>query len=149
MSPPIHIPVLAAEVLEHLAPRPGAVVIDGTLGGGGHTALLWERVRPDGSVLALDRDGAACNAARERFAGLPVAVFQASYERLPEILAQQGIPAVDGVLLDLGLSSDQLASVDRGFSFSSGGELDMRFDTSAGMPAWEWLAEIDEESLAN
>lgn len=145
---PIHIPVLAAEVLEQLAPRPGAILADGTLGGGGHTALLLEQLGTDGHVIALDRDAAACEAARARFAGRPVSVFHASYEHLPEALVQCQVAAVDGVLLDLGLSSDQLAA-DRGFSFATGGELDMRFDRSTGIPAWEWLAEISEEELAD
>lgn len=148
MPTPIHIPVLAAEVIEHLAPRPGAIFVDGTLGGGGHSALLLEKLGTDGHVIALDRDVVACDTARIRFAGLPVSVIHASYERLPEALAQCQIPAVDGVLLDLGLSSDQL-SAPRGFSFATGGELDMRFDATSGLPAWQWLAEISEEELAD
>jgi 16S rRNA (cytosine1402-N4)-methyltransferase len=144
----IHIPVLAAEVVELLAPRSGAILADGTLGGGGHTALLLEKLGADGHVIALDRDAAACEAARQRFAGLPVSVVHASYERLPSVLAQFQISAVDGVLLDLGLSSDQLAA-ERGFSFSAGGSLDMRFDTTSGSPAWEWLADVTEEELAD
>jgi 16S rRNA (cytosine1402-N4)-methyltransferase len=144
----IHIPVLAAEVTELLAPRPGAILADGTLGGGGHTTLLLERLGTDGHVIAIDRDAAACEVARQRFAGLPVSIVHASYERLPEVLARCQISAVDGVLLDLGLSSDQLAA-ERGFSFSAGGALDMRFDTTTGIPAWEWLAAISEEELAD
>jgi len=145
----IHIPVLHKEVLDYLQPLPGQVVVDGTLGGGGHTRLLAERVGPDGFVLALDRDPRAIAAAERSLAGLPVKLAQANFAELPELVRSLGLPAVDGVLLDLGLSSDQLADAARGFSFDSRGPLDLRFDPTEGEPAWQLLERVREEPLAN
>jgi 16S rRNA (cytosine1402-N4)-methyltransferase len=149
MPSPIHVPVLADEVLERLAPKPGQFIIDGTLGGGGHTRLLAQRVGPDGLVLALDRDPAAIDAAERNLAGLPVKVGHANFCDLPEILAGLEVDGVDGVLLDLGLSSDQLADDSRGFSFDSAGPLDLRFNPLEGEPAWRLLERLSAESLAD
>ncbi len=146
---PVHIPVLLDEIVQWLEPRPGAVIVDGTLGGGGHTRQLAQRVEPDGRIVALDRDPAAVTAAERNLAGLPVFVVHASFADLPEVLVQLGIPAVHGVLLDLGLSSDQLADPQRGFSFSSQGSLDLRFDPTSGEPAWRLVNRLSEEHLAD
>jgi len=144
-----HVPVLAGEVLQWLRPAAGETLVDGTLGGGGHTRLVAEAVGPAGLVLALDRDAAAVDAATMRLHGLPVRVAQRNYADLPELLAELGIDAVDGILLDLGLSSDQLADDQRGFSFHSEGPLDLRFDTTHGEPAWKLLERLSEQHLAN
>jgi 16S rRNA (cytosine1402-N4)-methyltransferase len=149
MSRSIHIPVLATEVLQWLSPRPGEVFVDGTLGGGGHTRLIAEAVQHDGLVLALDRDPTAIENAERNLAGLPIKVACADFCDLSDILDQLRIPAVDGVILDLGLSSDQLADPDRGFSFDSPGPLDLRFDTSQGQAAWQILQNAREERLAD
>ena len=149
MSASIHIPVLRNEVLEYLQPRPGQIVVDGTLGGGGHARALAERVAPGGFVLALDRDPQALAAAEQTLAGLPIKVAQANFCDLPEVLRSLQLPAVDGVLLDVGLSSDQLADASRGFSFDARGPLDLRFDPTEGEPAWQLLARIREEPLAD
>jgi len=98
---------------------------------------------------ALDRDPAAIAAAEANLAGLPVVVSHASFADLPEVLEQLEIPAVNGVLLDLGLSSDQLADPERGFSFTSQGALDLRFDPTAGEPAWRLLNRLSAEHLAD
>jgi len=148
-SAPIHVPVLAAEVLQWLDPRPGQILVDGTLGGGGHTRLLAERLTGDGFVLALDRDPAAIAAAERNLAGSPVKVAQANFCELPAILDELGIDAVDGVLLDLGLSSDQLADERRGFSFDAEGPLDLRFNPDEGEPACKLLARLPERELAD
>src|SRR5436190_13603812 len=106
-SPPIHVPVLAAEMMEWLNPQPGQIIVDGTLGGGGHTRLIAERVGPgNGFVIALDRDPAAIVAAERNLAGLTVKIAQANFSEMPAVLEELKIDAVDGVLLDLGLSSD-------------------------------------------
>lgn len=149
MPDSIHIPVLPSEVLHYLQPLPGQIVVDGTLGGGGHARLLAERVGPDGTVLALDRDPRAVAAAESALAGLPVKVARADFAELPELLRSLGLSAVDGVLLDLGLSSDQLADATRGFSFDARGPLDLRFDPTQGEPAWQLLAGIREKPLAD
>ena len=145
----VHIPVLFDEVLEQLQPAPGGVFVDGTLGGGGHTRALAERVGPAGRVIAVDLDGGAVERTSAALAGLPVLVANASYAELPEVLDEVGVAAVDGVLLDLGLSSDQLADAERGFSYLSEGELDMRFDLERGEPAWRMIERMSEEHLAN
>ena len=145
----VHIPVLLDEVIEHLRPASGGVVVDGTLGGCGHARALAERVKPGGSVIALDLDPGAVRRAEQSLAGLPVQVAAASYADLPEVLGEVGIAAVDGILLDLGLSSDQLADAGRGFSYQSEGELDLRFDPEHGEPAWKMLARLSEQHLAD
>ena len=122
-----HVPVMLDEVLEWLAPQPGMRLVDGTLGAGGHARALAERVTPGGEVLAFDRDPAALAAAERDLRGLPVKLVHANYAELPQVLEQLGTSSVDGALLDLGLSSDQLADRERGFSFDSDGPLDLRF----------------------
>jgi 16S rRNA (cytosine1402-N4)-methyltransferase len=147
---PLHVPVLATEVIEWLNPRPGQVIVDGTLGGGGHTRLIAERIAAgDGFVIALDRDPAAIAAAERNLAGLPVKIAQANFCELAAVLAELQIDAVDGVVLDLGLSSDQLADAGRGFSFDSSGLLDLRFNPDEGEPAWKLIARLPERELAD
>ena len=145
----VHIPVLMNEVLEGLRPQPGATIVDGTLGGGGHTRALAERILPGGRVIAFDLDPAAIARAEQTLAGMPIEVAAASYVDIPEVLAQLEIRTVHGILLDLGLSSDQLADADRGFSFQADGELDLRFDPENGEPAWRMLARLSEQHLAD
>jgi 16S rRNA (cytosine1402-N4)-methyltransferase len=145
----VHAPVLPAEVMSFLAVRPGMRVVDGTLGGGGHTRLLAEAVGPEGLVIAIDRDPAAIDRGARELAGLPVRFAQANYCDLPEVLDALSIDAVDAVLLDVGLSSDQLADHDRGFSFDADGPLDLRFDPTEGEPAWRIVNRMKPESLAD
>jgi 16S rRNA (cytosine1402-N4)-methyltransferase len=145
----VHVPVMPDEVVRWLDPRPGAVLVDGTLGGGGHTRLLADRVGANGRIVALDRDPAAVEAADLQFTRLPVEPVHANFCDLPEVLAGLGIAEVDGVLLDLGLSSDQLADATRGFSFASSGALDLRFDPTRGEPASRLVNRLSAEHLAN
>lgn len=149
MPTTIHIPVLPAEVLRELNPQPGQIMVDGTLGGGGHTRALAERVGDTGRVIAVDRDPQAVERASEALAGLPVSVAVDNYCELPELLDQLEIPAVNGILLDLGLSSDQLADQERGFSFDSEGPLDLRFNPLEGEPAWRLIERLSPEHLAD
>lgn len=129
-----HRPVLLHPLIENLQPRPGQTVVDGTLGAGGVTAALLERVVPGGHVVAIDRDPAAVARARDRFAGAghAVTVVHGDFVNLEAILGGLGIEAVDAVTLDLGISSLQLDDEDRGFAFRLDGPLDMRMDPSAG-----------------
>jgi 16S rRNA (cytosine1402-N4)-methyltransferase len=145
----IHTPVLAAEVMGLLDVQPGMRVVDGTLGGGGHARLLAEAVGPAGLVVAIDRDPAAIERAARELAGLPVRFAQANFRDLPEVLDAVGLEAVDRVLLDVGLSSDQLADEARGFSFDSDGPLDLRFDPTEGEPAWRLVNRMRPETLAD
>ncbi len=145
-----HIPVLADEVMSMLAPAPGSLQIDATLGGGGHTERILEATDPDGRLLGLDADGAAIarvdGRLRPRF-GDRLVLRQANFRQLATIAREAGFETVDGALFDLGLSSDQLADTERGFGFRAGGPLDMRFDTSRGVPASELLASLDVNEL--
>jgi 16S rRNA (cytosine1402-N4)-methyltransferase len=145
----IHTPVLSAEVMSLLEIRPGMRVVDGTLGGGGHTRLFAEAVGPEGLVIAIDRDPAAIERGARELAGLPVRFAQANYRDLPEVLDALAIDRVDRVLLDVGLSSDQLADDARGFSFDSEGPLDLRFDPTEGEPAWRLINRMRPETLAD
>ena len=149
MPKSVHVPVLTEEVLQLLQPRPGGVVVDGTLGGGGHTRALAEAVGPEGRVLAVDLDPAAIDTAQPTLEGLPVELHLGSYTSVPEMVRQAGLEHVDGILLDLGLSSDQLADDERGFSFDATGPLDLRFDPTRGEPAWRMLRRLGPEDLAN
>ena len=146
-----HIPVLAAEVMSMLAPAPGSLQIDATLGGGGHTERILEATDPDGRLLGLDADGAAiarvAGRLQPRF-GDRLVLRQANFRELAHVAPAAGFGQVDGALFDLGLSSYQLADTERGFGFRAGGPLDMRFDTSRGVPAAELLATLDTKELA-
>jgi 16S rRNA (cytosine1402-N4)-methyltransferase len=144
---PVHVPVLLDQVVHWLNPQPGMVLVDGTLGGGGHTRALAAGVGPGGMVIGIDRDPAAIDAAEENLRGLPVRLVRANFCDLPEVLEQLAIPAVDGVVLDLGLSSDQLADRSRGFSFSADGPLDLRFDPLSGEPARRLINRLSVEHL--
>jgi 16S rRNA (cytosine1402-N4)-methyltransferase len=146
---PIHIPVLPREVMEWLDPQPNQIFADGTLGAGGHTRLLADRVGPSGLVIAVDRDPAAVELATQLLAGLPIKVAQSNYSDLPEVFDELRLEAVDGILLDLGLSSDQLADESRGFSFEASGDLDLRFDPQQGEPAWRLVNRLSQEHLAD
>ena len=145
----IHIPVMLSEILTWLAPAPGQIIVDGTLGGGGHTRELARRVAPDGRVISLDRDPQALARAETLLRGECVTLAESNFCDLPAVLAQLEIPKVDAVMLDLGLSSDQLADESRGFSFHSEGPLDLRFNPEEGRPAWEILQTLRENNLAD
>lgn len=148
-SPTVHVSVLANEVIEWLDPQPGKIIVDGTLGGGGHSRLLAERLAGQGQIIGIDRDPKAVGRTAQVLDGLPVRCVHGSYADLPEILNELGIDQIDGVLLDLGLSSDQLTDRERGFSFTVDGPLDLRFDPTQGEPAWRFLERLSAEQLAN
>ncbi len=147
-QPTVHVPVLVDEVVHWLHVKPGQLVVDGTCGAGGHTRCLAELVGAEGRVIALDRDPQAVLRAAARCADLPVECVQANYAHLAEVLSAREWKSVDAILLDLGMSSDQLAAEDRGFSFSSAGPLDLRFDPLQGQPAWRLLKRLSEEHMA-
>jgi 16S rRNA (cytosine1402-N4)-methyltransferase len=146
---PVHRPVLVREVVQFLEVAPGLIVVDGTVGAGGHSRILLAHLGPTGKLIGLDRDPMMLAQASKVLNDPRCILKQASYAQLPEILDQLGIERVDRVLLDLGLSSDQLADRSRGFSFQSDGPLDMRFDTSQETPAADLLATLDEAELAD
>lgn len=155
----IHIPVLFDEVLEGLCVKEGGLYFDGTLGGAGHTIALSRKVGPTGLIIATDRDLKAIDAAEERIKResnvenqsfkLPIRLAQANYRDFEAVFELLKIDSVDGFLLDLGLSSDQIADRNRGFSFDSDGELDLRFDVSEGHPAYELLNKWNVDKIAD
>ncbi len=144
----VHIPVMSNELLEYGQPQQGQVWIDGTAGGGGHSRLFAEQVGSTGQILSLDRDSEAIARLKDS-CNQPIRPIHCSYDESPEVLSQLELTGVNGVLLDLGLSSDQLSDENRGFSFQTEGELDMRFDQTDGQPVWQWMHRIDERTLAN
>lgn len=148
-SSSVHVPVLAEQVLKWLNPQPGQTFVDGTMGGGGHTRLFIERVQPGGEVIGVDRDPVAVARIERELAGRPLRIAQSNFCEVPEVLASAGLTRVHGVLLDLGLSSDQLEENGRGFSYESDGPLDLRFDPDRGEPAWRLLERLSAEHLAN
>lgn len=145
-----HIPVLFDDVLELLQPRPGGRYVDGTLGAGGHTAGILEASAPDGEVLAFDLDPNAIAFARQRLQrfGDRITYVHASYAEMGRVAPEYNFAEVDGILLDLGLSSRQLEAADRGFSFMREGPLDMRFDPTQEVTAGELVNNLPVESLA-
>jgi 16S rRNA (cytosine1402-N4)-methyltransferase len=143
------VPVLPAEVVSYLAPAPGQVMVDGTVSAGGHARLLAERVAPSGKVIGLDRDRTMLDLARPRLEGLPVVLRQAGFDELRAVLDELEVPAADGVLADLGFSSDQLEAPERGLSFQRPGPLDMRLNPEEGEPASALLRRLSERDLAD
>jgi 16S rRNA (cytosine1402-N4)-methyltransferase len=145
-----HLPVLVEEVMSMLAPAPGSLHVDATLGGGGHTERILEASSPDGRLLGLDADGAAIARVdarlRPRF-GDRLVLRRANFRELASVAPPAGFAAVDGLLFDLGLSSFQLGDAERGFGIRTGGPLDMRFDSTRGVPAAELLATLDVAEL--
>ena len=145
----LHTSVLVKESLSFLNLAPGMTVVDGTLGGGGHTRLLAESVGPRGKVVAIDRDPSAIERGAKELANLPIRFAQANFCNLPEVLDAVEVESIDGMLLDVGISSDQLADRERGFSFDSDGPLDLRFDPTEGEPAWRLINRLRPETLAD
>lgn len=144
-----HRSVFVPEILEWLQPRPGGCYVDGTLGGGGHAEAILTSSSPDGRVVALDRDEEALVRARKRLAawGDRVQVVHASFSDMREVLKLTGTSEVDGVVLDLGWSSDQMEDPLRGLSMRLPGPLDMRLDRRRSMTAATLLAESSEQEL--
>jgi 16S rRNA (cytosine1402-N4)-methyltransferase len=144
---PAHQSVLLAEALDALAVKEDGIYVDATYGRGGHSRAILERLGSVGRLLALDRDpqavAAAANCGDRRFS-----VVHAAFSRLGQVLADARVAAVDGVLLDLGVSSPQLDAPERGFSFRFDAPLDMRMDATSGPTAAQWLAEATERQLA-
>jgi len=145
----MHQTVLLREAVDALVKSPAGFYVDGTFGRGGHSRYLLECLDDDGRLLAVDKDPVACQVAAELAVGEPrFEFYHGSFAQLPHQLRRMGIDAVDGILLDLGVSSPQLDDGDRGFSFLHDGPLDMRMDTSRGETAAQWLSHAVERDIA-
>ncbi len=146
----MHIPVLYQEIIDYLQPKPGGRYIDGTVGAGGHAKGLLSASAPDGQVLAFDRDPDAIAFARQQLLEEEerITFIHASYAEMAQVGPQYGFLEVDGILLDLGLSSRQLADAYRGFSFSADGPLDMRFDPTTERTAADLVNDSTTKELA-
>jgi 16S rRNA (cytosine1402-N4)-methyltransferase len=149
----MHRPILVEEVLHHTAPEPGDIVVDCTVGAGGHARRFLERVRPDGRLIGLDIDPIELprTEAALRAAGFGPEVLtlrHSNFAGLPRVLAAEGVAAVNVIFADLGVSSMQIDNPDRGFSYKHAGPLDMRMNPTRGESAAELLARVDAETLA-
>ena len=154
-----HEPVMLAEVLEHLALKPGAVVADCTVGRGGHAVEIAQRILPGGKLLALDVDPDNLKYAKERIQKSEVSsqneenvrFFQANFAEVDDVVRAAGLelPGLDGLLADLGVSTNQLLEAKHGMSFTADGPLDMRMDPRIRQTAADLLAELDEAKLAH
>jgi 16S rRNA (cytosine1402-N4)-methyltransferase len=144
-----HRPVLLNEVLAALAIQADGVYVDGTFGRGGHAAAILDELGPKGRLFAMDKDPEAVQSAKEQFGGDPrFEIQQGAFTMLSRAIAQRQLQGqVNGLLLDLGVSSPQLDDAGRGFSFSLDGPLDMRMDPAAGVSAAEWLQSASEKNI--
>lgn len=153
MLPPVkalHTPVLKEEVLTCLNPKPGDVIVDGTLGGCGHAKEVLERIGPSGLLIGLDQDAEAVERAMKDIGSRPnVRIIKSNFRYLEEVLSLQGVSQVNGILFDLGVSSDHLDTAERGFSFMKDGPLDMRMDRELPQSAYDFVNGLSQEDLAH
>ena len=152
-----HLPVLLDQVLEVLDPKPGQVIVDCTLGLGGHSSAILERLKPDGRLIAIDFDPANIRQARARLektrgrSAVRLDLFHNNFAALPTVIAAAGVDGgrVDAVLADIGVASTQIDDPARGFSYRRPGPLDMRMDPTRGRPASELIRRMSERELAD
>lgn len=145
-----HVTVLLQEAVDALVTNPAGFYVDGTFGRGGHSAMVLENLSPEGQLLGIDKDLSAIAVAKERFANEPrFAIAHGSFAELADLVEARGMTGkVDGVLLDLGVSSPQLDEAERGFSFQNDGPLDMRMDQTRGQSAADWVNTAAEDDIA-
>jgi 16S rRNA (cytosine1402-N4)-methyltransferase len=147
-----HVPVLAAEVVRLLEPRPGQTIVDATIGAGGHARLLARQLAPGGRLVGFDQDPRMLQIAQAQAwpeSGLEITLVRGNFDRLRDVLNEMRIEAVDAVLADLGFASDQMGDPSRGLSFQAEGPLDMRLGPDAADSAADLLAELSERDLAD
>jgi 16S rRNA (cytosine1402-N4)-methyltransferase len=145
----LHKPVMVEEVLDYLNPQTGQVIIDCTVGGGGHASKIMSKIKPNGLLIGIDKDMEILQTAKQHLSeiGNIFKLYHADYSEIDEVLRQAGTDKVNGVLLDLGSSSMQFDQADRGFSFSKEGPLDMRMDRSQGITAKDLIHRLSEQKL--
>ena len=146
-----HVPVMSTETIKYLNPKSDGIYIDGTIGAGGHANQILSMLSPKGRLIGIDRDGEALKICEKRFSSFKnlVSLHHTSYDNIKKILDELGIQKVDGILLDLGLSSLQLNSENRGFSFKNNGRIDMRFDKNQDTTAADLIKSLSENELAD
>ncbi|MFL2877194.1 MAG: 16S rRNA (cytosine(1402)-N(4))-methyltransferase RsmH [Pontiellaceae bacterium] len=145
-----HFPVMLDACVDALVQQPDGCYVDGTVGGGGHTEAILHRLSEEGSLIGFDRDEQAIARVKKRLSGDPrLSLVHSNFANMAAMLDEQGVEAVDGLFLDLGVSSFQLDEAERGFSFQSKGPLDMRMDQSEGLTAQEWIAQTNEIEMAD
>ena len=144
-----HRPVLLSEAISSLAIKPDGVYLDGTFGRGGHAQEILQQLNSEGRLLAMDQDPEAIEVAKQKFGSdARFEIVYGNFESMVDVVTERGLKhKIDGVLLDIGVSSPQLDDGSRGFSFMKPGPLDMRMNPEAGQSAAEWLAEVEEEDL--
>ncbi|MEK7291278.1 MAG: 16S rRNA (cytosine(1402)-N(4))-methyltransferase RsmH [Planctomycetota bacterium] len=145
----LHKPVMVEEVLDYLNSQTGQVIIDCTVGGGGHASKIMSKIKPNGLLIGIDKDMEILQIAKQHISeiGNIFKLYHADYSEIDEVLRQAGTDKVNGVLLDLGTSSMQFDQADRGFSFSKEGPLDMRMDRSQGITAKDLIHRLSEQKL--
>ena len=146
-----HVPVMSTETIKYLNPKSDGIYIDGTIGAGGHANQILSMLSPKGRLIGIDRDEEALKICKKRFSSFKnlVSLHHTSYDNIKKILDELGIQKVDGMLLDLGLSSLQLNSESRGFSFKKNGRIDMRFDKNQDTTAADLIKSLSENELAD
>ncbi|GIR03567.1 MAG: ribosomal RNA small subunit methyltransferase H [Pseudomonadota bacterium] len=146
-----HVPVMSTETIKYLNPKSDGIYIDGTIGAGGHANQILSMLSPKGRLIGIDRDEEALKICEKRFSSFKnlVSLHHTSYDNIKKILDELGIQKVDGMLLDLGLSSLQLNSESRGFSFKKNGRIDMRFDKNQDTTAADLIKSLSESELAD
>ena len=147
----VHIPVMSTEVLEYLNLQPNGAYIDGTIGAGGHATQILSKLSNKGKLIGIDRDAKALEICYERFrsSAHKISLHHSSYHNLPKIIQANGLSKVSGILLDLGISSLQLDSKNRGFSYQTDSLIDMRFDQTKGETAVNIINRLSEKELAD
>jgi len=151
MKQEFHTPVMVREVLEYLQPVPGKIIVDATAGTGGHSSVIAEHLMPFGKLLCIDRDKESLLIAKERLAAFhDICDFvHGNFSSIDQILREKNINAVDGILLDIGISSFQLDNPERGFSFQNAGPLDMRMDRTSSISAFDLVNNLNEEEISH
>ena len=146
-----HVPVMSTETIKYLNPKSDGIYIDGTIGAGGHANQILSMLSPKGRLIGIDRDEEALKICEKRFSSFKnlISLHHTSYDNIKKILDELGIQKVDGMLLDLGLSSLQLNSESRGFSFKKNGRIDMRFDKNQDTTAADLIKSLSENELAD
>lgn len=145
-----HRPVLCEQVLNYLLTKNSSIVVDGTMGGGGHSEAILKKLNKDARLIGIDQDSEAVSLCRRRFKNdKRVQIIQGNFGEVEQILKKIGIASIDGYLLDLGVSGHQIETAGRGFSYLSDGPLDMRMDANSSLTARDVIADYSEKKLAD